>query len=258
MRSQNRQEAGIAATLTGTFLFDADGAGIFTITVENNAQKAGLVMRTGASAAGSATPATRSQAFFSHGSKNGNLKFEAVAAGTGGNVITLEITAAANQVFALVDLTSDDYRIDLKCDSSGKPIQTASEIMRAIAASVDAGAAAFRAAINTTLAPGSDGSATMERLASDATHIMAASTDFNGGTAATTTGAGEIFLADQGYEDGFPANSFGATVVTAEIDAVADGTAKSFTVVDKPTKGVKVTIVAGATGTWVAVTMVKP
>lgn len=255
MRSQNRQEAGIVAGQTGTFTFDVDGAKTFSVTVENNAQKSGLVMRTGASSAGSNTPATRAQAQFSHGSKNGNLKFEAVAGGVAGNNNTLEITAAADQAFSIEDLGSDDYKINLKCDHSGKPIQTASEIMIAIANEASAGAIAYRAAINTTLAPGSDGSATMERLASDQTHVMAASTDFAGGTAATTTVTGEVYLSDRGYEDGF--GGFGATVVTTEIDAVADGTSKSAYIVDKPTKGVKVEVVAGATGTFVAVTVVK-
>lgn len=254
MRSQNRQEAGVLAAGTATFLFDADGADTFTITVENNDQKAALSMRTGGNSTGSATPATRASAFRTHGSKNGNLKFEAVAAGTTGNNNTIEITAAASQAFSIDDLGSDDYRINLKCDASGKPIQTAYEVLIAIAGLVSAGASAYRAAINTTLAAGSDGSATMEVLASDATHVIPASTALAGGSAATTTVSGTVKLSPQSIADG---GSFGANVSSTDLDAVATGTPKSTFVVDKTAKGVKVEVVVGGTGTWLACTMLK-
>lgn len=283
MRSQlARIEKGVAATAaTVTFLVDLDGQTPVTLYLENLDQKAALIMRTGGDAAGSATPAVRSEAFVSHGgsgtwpmssgtgsggSKNGCLKFEAVAVGAGGNNNTIEITAAANQAFSIVDLGSDDYQINLRCGADGRPNQRAYEVLIAIANEVSAGATAYRAAINTTLAPGSDGSAVMEPRGDDATHVIPASTDLNGGSAATATGTATVSVSPQ------PTSESGAYVAVAAagtaLSAVAANTVKVTTLsgsfvgavdsypVPLLCKGLKVVIVGGVAGSWIVLTVV--
>lgn len=265
MRSQLfRQEKGVAATAaTVTFLVDLDGATPVTLYLENMDQKAALVMRTGGAFGGSNTPATREVSYVSHGSKNGNLKFEAVAAGTVGNDLTVEVTAAANQVFSIVDLGSDDYKINLKCDASGKPIQLAYEVLIAIDNEVSAGATAYRAAINTTLAPGSNGSATMERLPLDAGHVIAASTDLQGGTAATTAGVAVVSTSPQSngpYVTNASAGTALSTVAANTVKAAALVTPYAGVAEVFPTplvcRGLKVVVTGGVTGTFLAFTIV--
>jgi hypothetical protein len=162
-------------------LKDLDGIWPVTVYVENMDLKAALTMRTGGTDAG----------YVTHGSKNGCLKFEAVTAGAGGNANTIEITAAPDQAFSIVNLVYDGWKINLKCDHSGKPIQLASEVMIAIERASGDGVA-FRAAVSTSLAPGSDGSATMELATGSTTHVIAALTALAGGADASDAGTATV------------------------------------------------------------------
>ena len=115
--------------------------------------------------------------------------------------------------------------------------------------SITGPASMYTAAINTTLAPGSDGSATMDRLTADQTRVIAAATALAGGTAATLTAAGATNAVKLSPT---PTGPFGASVSGLDLEAIAANTVKSSFIVDKPVKAIRVEIVAGATGTWLA------
>lgn len=243
---------------TVAFLVDLDGQTPVTLYLENMDQKAALQMRTGGTDVGSNVILTRSIAFHTHGSKNGCLKFEAVAAGAGGNANTLTITAAPSQAFSLTFVGVAGV-INLLCDASGKPIQSASDILKAIAAATGGSTAAFRAAINSTLADGSDGSATME-LESGSTTRVITTQNLAGGTAATISGVATVAVSPQSsVENGpwttleQPSTKLTAVVANTVKQATlqghwhdAGGAATDFSPVPIVAKAVRVTVVGPA------------
>jgi len=253
-----RQEQGVATgPATAVFLVDLDGVAPVTLYVENVDQKAALIMREGGSDAGNNTANTRAASHQTHGSKNGNLKFEAVVAGTSGNSNTIEITAAPSQAFSITNI-STAFTINLLCDASGKPIQTALQILNAIENASGAGPTAYRAAINTFLAPGSDGSGSMEVLASDATHVIPAATALAGGTAATATSTATIEVSPTGAEDGFPGPWVADSGAGSALSTVTANSAKQSQLTGGPipVKGLRVTILGGSGASWIVLSVI--
>lgn len=123
--------AGVVAALK-----DVDGASPLTLYVENMSVAA--------------------SAFTRWGSKNANLRFDAVTAGDAGNSVTVAYTSAPNQSFS-VGVVGDAVTVNLACDSGGRPTQLASAIMDLVNADSPASAV-----VSAALARGSDGSATVD------------------------------------------------------------------------------------------------
>lgn len=190
------------------------------------------------------------------GSKNANLRFVAVLAGTHGNGYTVTFHAAAGQAFSIVDGAPYGFTVNLKCDASGKPIQLASEVMDLLNAEVY-----FAGAMRTVLSKGSDGSATLE---------VAVGTDvvvnLTGGAAAVTLGAALVEVSPRGLaprplsdSDGdFPGPWITDTAAGSALSSVAAGTAKSYvmrsgnTAGDAPFKGLRVSLTKGGGGNTTA------
>lgn len=84
---------------------------------------------------------------------NTNLLFTADAAGVAGNSIRIRYVVAGNNTALSVAVASNDITVNLATDGSGIPTSTAALVLAAINGSSPASAL-----INTTHAPGSDGS----------------------------------------------------------------------------------------------------
>lgn len=88
------------------------------------------------------------------GVANSNLKFTALAAGTGGNVIRFRYVIAGNNTALSVSVAGSDITINLATSAGGAATSTANQIMAAVAASAPASALVIA-----SLAPGNDGTA---------------------------------------------------------------------------------------------------
>lgn len=195
------------------------------------------------------------------GSKNANLRFVAVAAGTGANAWSVVFHAAASQAFSIVIANNLPYAstitVNLQCDASGKPIQLATAVMDLMNA--DGPTAAI---IRTVLAKGSDGGATMEvAVGTDATVAL------SGGFAAVTSGAVLVEISPTGAPDFAGPWSTVADAGT-DLSTVSAGTVKRHTLfagstasppaaADAPAKGLRVSVTKGGGGnTKVVVTAI--
>lgn len=96
------------------------------------------------------------------GSKNANLLFTAVTAGSGGNALSVEALAVPDQMFSVV-VAGNKVTINLACDSEGHPFLLASSIMTLVNADPYASAL-----LEVSLAPGSDGGGVFDTLAETA------------------------------------------------------------------------------------------
>lgn len=157
------------------FTKDIDGAEPFTLYLENVDVAASLRTK--------------------FGSKNANLRFVAASAGVAGNGITVEITAGPSQAYSAA-VVGDAITVNLLCDSSGKPIQLASEVMDLLN-----GDPAVTAKIRTVLALGSDGSASMEIPNPAAPTVVMPATALSGGFTAQELGAVTVEKSPQGVAD---------------------------------------------------------
>jgi len=238
MRTQLfRSTALVDGTAVVAVLKDLDGVDPLTLVVEN--------MDVAASA--------RTK----FGSKNANLRFVAVTPGAGGNSWSVIFHAAPGQAFSSV-ATPYDITVNLLCDSSGKPIQLASEVMDLMNEDADTSAV-----VRTVLAKGSDGSATLEvAVGADVT------VDLAGGAASVTIGAVTVEVSPRGVIErptGDPVTDFpGPWIADAAagtaLSTVGANTAKSFVlrsgnaVGDAPVKGLRVKATKGSGDSTIVVT----
>jgi len=230
------------------FIVAVDGKAPLTLMLANVDMKAALVMREGGTDVGDNTVATRAVSYVTQrAGKNACLLFENVPGGAAAAVKTLAITLAANQAFSIVDLTSDDWKINLACGADGQTTQTASQVLKAIENDVTVDGLAFKAAINTTLAPGSDGSAQMLSLDGSTTRVIADATALLGGSDSTTTGTTTISV-------GPGTDGPWVAITNTDLNAVANDTMKT-TTLTTPNPAIKVNAAIAATGTWVTLTV---
>lgn len=150
-------------------LVDVDGVSPLTVFVENLAVQASLttvgLFRT----------------------KNANLTFTAVTAGTGGNAITVQFVIGVNSVFG-VAVVADAITITLRGDASGSPYSEQNLATKIVEAVIASGAAS--ALVTPTLAPGSDGLGLLDITASTAILSLA------GGAAAGDIANVKIAISD--------------------------------------------------------------
>lgn len=191
------------------------------------------------------------------GSKNANLRFVAVAAGTSGNSRNVVFHAAAGQTFSIV-VGAYDITVNLACDASGKPVQLASAIMDLM--NLDGPTAAV---IRTVLAKGSDGSATMEVVVGTDVTV-----DLAGGFTAVTTGAVSVEVSPRGLAEpgtgfaDFPGPWLVDAAAATALSTVANNTVKSYvlrsgnTVGDSPVKGLRIKVSVGGGNTEVVATAI--
>lgn len=239
MRAQLFRTAPVLVDDAGIVVFtkDVDGADPFDLFLENVDVAASLRTK--------------------FGSKNANLRFVAVTAGSGGNAVTVEVTAAASQAYSAA-VVGDDITVNLACDASGKPVQLAAEVMDLLNA-----AAAVTAKVRVVLALGSDGSATMEVPdTAGAPTVVVAQTSLVGGFDAEELGAVTVEYSPQGVADrplsrgavDFPGPW--VSLDTATFASLGAGATKSLAVVDKPVRGLRLTASEGAYPTMVVATAV--
>jgi len=179
------------------------------------------------------------------GSKNANLRFIAVEAGTAGNNYSVIFHAEANQEFSVV-ISVYDITVNLACDSSGKPYQLATEVMDLM--NEDPYVAEI---IRVVLAGfphsyGSDGGATLEvQPGTDVT------VDLEGGAAATATGAATVEISSVGAPEGFPGPWLTHASAVTALSTIAPNTMKSYTFTE-PIRGLRLGVTAGGTTSVVA------
>ncbi len=192
------------------------------------------------------------------GSKNANLRFVALAAGTGGNSITVTIVVSASSVFG-INTVGNDITITLQGDigvgsnlgPSGGYINTAAKIMTAINKDTAAGHAGTL--IQAELAPGSDGSAMMEAMAQ---------TSLAGGAAAAAVGAAVVEYSPTGVS--YPPDrtpNFPGPWITLDSVTFANLGANATAVLgitgdNKSIKGLRLKVSKDATNTHVVATAI--
>lgn len=191
------------------------------------------------------------------GSKNANLRFVAVSAGTSGNARSVIFHAAASQAFSIA-VGAYDITVNLKCDASGKPVQQAFEIMDLM--NLDGPTVAV---IRTVLAKGSDGSATMEVVVGTDVTV-----DLAGGFTATTLGAVTIEISPTGVAEApgggldFQGPWFTDAAAGTALSTVAAGAVKTYvlrsgnTIGDAPVKGLRITAAKGVANTTIVVSAI--
>ncbi len=205
-----------------TVIRDLDGAGPFTLFVENVDVTASVRTR--------------------FGSKNANVRFVAVTAGSGGNSMTVAITAAAAQAFS-VGVSGSDITVNLRCDAGGRPNQFASDVVDLLNA--DAGVAAL---VRVSRALGSDGSAAMEIPdEAGAPTVVLAQTNLAGGVDASDIAGVAVEVSPTGWPD-FAGPWFEVDAASAAFGApygLNAGTVGAYEF-DMPVKGLRVTLSPGA------------
>jgi hypothetical protein len=214
-------------------LKDMDGASPFTLFLENLDVAASLRTK--------------------FGSKNANVRFVAVSAGDAGNDISVEITAGPSQAFS-VGVATDAVTINLRCDADGLPNQLAADVIDQVNA--DVGAAAK---VRTSLALGSDGSATMEIPDfADAPTVVMAATNLDGGFDATDLADAVVEYSSTGAPD-FAGPWFRALGAEAAFNApygASAGSVGAYTFT-APFRGLRVTLQPGAAATMPVVSAVR-
>lgn len=248
MRSQLFRTAPILVNDTNgvvAIVKDMDGIGPFTLFVENQDIAASLRTK--------------------FGSKNANLRFTALDAGSPGNHISIVITAAPSQAFSAVWSGSpygvtpypyDPYgsvlTINLACDAQGIPSQPAYEVMDLLNAGAETAAT-----LRVTLANGSDGSAHMEAPdPTGAPTVIMAATFLSGGHDSAALGAASVVEVSP---TGFPDFAGPWTAIAAAGTALSSIGAKavaSYSIVDTPVKGLRVTLKQGATASYAVVSAI--
>lgn len=168
------------------------------------------------------------------GSKNANLRFVAVDAGTSGNNYSVVFHAEADQEFS-IEVDAYEITVNLACDSSGKPYQLASDVMDLM--NEDAYVADI---LRVVLSQGSDGGATLEvQVGTDAT------IDLEDGAAAVATGAATVELSPTGAPAFAGPWVSHAAAVTA-LSTVAPNTIKSYTFTEV-IRGLRLGVTSGGT-----------
>jgi hypothetical protein len=248
MRSQLFRTEPILVSDSGgdvVVLKDLDGISPVTLFVENLDQPASLRTK--------------------FGSKNANLRFTALHAGSPGNHIHVVITAAPDQEFS-ADWSGSPYgttpypydpygsvlTINLKCDSQGIPTQPAYEVMDLL--NEDAHTADT---LRVTLANGSDGSAHMEAPDPvNAPDVIMASTALSGGSDSTTLAAASVVEVSPTGWPNFAGPWTAIAAAGTALSSVGPNSVKSYTLVDTPVKGLRITLKQGGANTKVVVSAI--
>jgi hypothetical protein len=251
MRSQLFRTDPIAVTDSNgnvVVLKDLDGITPVTVFVENLDLRASLRTK--------------------FGSKNANLRFEAIDRGSPGNHITVAITAAPSQAFSIVwsgspygvspypyDPYGSDLTINLRCDEDGIPNQTAAEVMDLLNADLDTSLT-----LNVSLANGSDGSAHMEAPSNPVgptyPTVIMAKTNLAGGLDATALAAASVVeVSPTGWPDFAGPWAVHSAAGTA-LSSIGANSVKSYSFVDTPVKGLRVTLKQGGADTKVVVSAI--
>lgn len=222
----------VEAPYDGVVQKDMDGASPFTLFIENMDVAASLRTR--------------------FGSKNANVRFVAVEAGSGGNALTVAITAGPAQVFS-VSIVGSDVVVNLRCDAGGRPNQFASDVVDLLNAD-----AAFAAVLRASRALGSDGSAAME-IPDEAVAptVVMSQTSLSGGTDATDLAGVTIEVSPTGAPE-FDGPWFAVPVAEAAFGApygLNAGTIGAYTF-ESQVKGLRVTMEPGAYATSPVVTAI--
>jgi hypothetical protein len=212
----------VEAPYDGVVQKDMDGASPFTLFIENMDVAASLRTR--------------------FGSKNANVRFVAVAAGSGGNSITVAIIAGPSQAFG-VSVVGNDVSINLGCDAGGRPNQFVSDIIDLLNADVS-----FAAILRASRALGSDGSAAMEIPdEANAPTVVMAQTNLSNGADATDLAGVTIEVSPTGAPE-FAGPWFAVSAAEAAFGApygLGAGTIGAYTF-EVMVKGLRVTLEPGA------------
>lgn len=225
-------------------LKDVDGSDLVTLFLENSDIAA----------------ATRTN----WGSKNAQLRHVAVGRGSVGDEIEIVYTSAPSQPFSVVVTGGLPYAttvtVALRCDQDGRPNQLASAVMDLLSA--DGPTAAL---VRTTLAPGSDGSATVDYVdivTDDGAHTGAATFTLVGGFDATDTGAVTVEYSPTGAaprplvtDPDFPGPWVADGTAGSALSTVVANAVKSYTF-NLPVRGLRVKVSKGASDTTVVLTAI--
>lgn len=173
------------------------------------------------------------------GSKNANLRFIAVDAGSHGNNYSVIFHAAANQAFS-IEVDAYDITVNLACDGSGTPYQLATEVMDLM--NEDAYVSAIMRVVLAgfpTSTGGSDGGATLEvQPGTDVT------VDLADGALAVATGAATVEISPTGAQEGFPGPWVTHAAAVTALSTVAPNTMKSYTFTE-PIRGLRLGVTSG-------------